>query len=204
VRYLVRGTELDRLKSVLKAGSVYRRQDLVHLSSNVDRHLALLVQDGTLKRLNQGLYTCPAKTAFGEAPADEMALLRSFLREDHFVVYSPNSFNGLGLGTTQLYNQRVVFNRKRHGQYTVGNRSYLFLRWREAPKHLTAEFLVVALLNRLDELAEDREEVLFRLRSKLRELNLKRLNHAAKHYGTYSTQLKLRQLLRERREPHVG
>ena len=199
----MRATEFNKLKSAFKSGVVYRREDLVSLSTNVDRYLARLVQDGTLKRLNRGLYACPLKTAFGEAPPDESSLLRSFLRDDHFVVYSPNSFNGLGLGMTQLYNQRLVFNRKRHGAHTVGGRSYLFFRWREAPKELTQEFLLVALLNQLTELAEDGKAVLSRLSTRLAQFDLRRVKYAAKHYGTYSTQLKLRKLLNSEQERHA-
>src|SRR5689334_21671962 len=113
----MRTSVLHRLRAALEPGAVYRRQDLAHLSSNVDRHLALLVQQGELTRLNHGLYSCPNKTAFGEVPPDEYSLLRAFLKDDHFVAFSPNAFNRLELGTTQLYNQRVVFNRKRHGEY---------------------------------------------------------------------------------------
>jgi hypothetical protein len=70
----------------------------------------------------------------------------------------------LGLGTTQLYNSRVVFNRKRVGEFQLGSRTYEFHRWREAPRSLTQEFLVVALLNRLNDLAEDRKQLLSRLK----------------------------------------
>ena len=64
-------------------------------------------------------------------------------------------FNSLGLGTTQLYDKKIVFNRKRHGEMKLGNRTYFFHRWREAPKSLSREFLLVEMLNRINELAED-------------------------------------------------
>ncbi len=187
-------TTLDELKAALRPGQVFRRGDLVRLSSNVDRHLAALVKEGRVKKVGQGLYVCPQETPFGAAPPDEEALLRSFLRDDRFVVYSPNLFNGLGLGSTQLYNRRWVFNRKRFGEHRVGGRTYFFHRWREAPKKLSPEFLVVEFLNRLDDLAEDREQMLTRLEEKLTQFNEKKLKYAADHYGTYSTQLKLQRL----------
>lgn len=191
----MRATELHKMKASLRPGAVYRRQDLAHLSSNVDRHLAALLKEGVLRRLNQGLYSCPEKTAFGDAPPDERALLRAFLRDDNFVVYSPNAFNSLGLGTTQLYNVRLVFNRKRHGDFLLGGRTYRFFRWREAPRQLTQEFLVVELVNRLDELVEDRDELLAALKKHLPRFDSRKLLYAARHYGTYSTQLKLGRLL---------
>lgn len=191
-----RAHTLDQLKRTLVPGQSYRRADFAKLSSNVDRHLARLVTDGFLKKLSPGMYVAPRTTAFGEAPPEESSLLRTFLKDDHFVVYSPSQFNSLELGTTQLYNQRVVFNRKRVGDFTLGGRSYTFHRWREAPKAVTLEFLVVELLNRLQELAEDREQVLNHLRQKLPTFNSRRLKHASAHYGTISTQKKLEGLMK--------
>ena len=188
---------LNKLKESLVPGQVYRRADLAFLSSNVDRHLAKLIAEGCLKKLSQGMYIAPKATAFGEAPPDADSLLRTFLKDDHFVVYGPSQFNSLGLGTTQLYNRLVVFNRKRVGEFKLGARTYSFHRWREAPKQLTPEFLVVELLNRLDELAEDRNQVVDRLKGKLKELSIRKLLYAATHYGTLSTQKKLELLLSE-------
>jgi hypothetical protein len=118
---------LKKLKQILKLGCVYRRANLAEFSSNVDRHLARLVAEGHLKKLSHGLYMAPKLTAFGEAPPEDDALLRTFLKDDHFVVYSPNQFNSLGLGTTQLYNRLIVFNRKRVGEFTLDGRTYCFI-----------------------------------------------------------------------------
>jgi hypothetical protein len=186
---------LKRLTDSLVPGQVYRRADLAKLSSNIDRHLASLLKQGVLNKLSRGLYAVPRTTAFGEGLPEESSLLRSFLKDDHFVVYSPSNFNALELGTTQLYNQRVVFNRKRVGEFSLGGRTYDFRRWRESPKTLTMEFLVVELLNRLDELPEDRGQVLERLQTKLGELNHRKLTYAASHYGTLSTQKRLQVLM---------
>lgn len=145
----MRQTEtLSKLKNLLVPGQVYRRADLAPYSANVDRHLAKLVAEGTLKKLSQGLYAAPKITDFGEAPPDVESLLKSFLKDDHFVVYGPSQFNSLGLGTTQLYDRLIVFNRKRVGEFTFGERTYSFHRWREAPKQVTPEFLVVELLSK--------------------------------------------------------
>jgi hypothetical protein len=186
---------LDKLKSSLVPGQVYRRADLAALSSNIDRHLTWLVSEGRLKKLSQGLYMAPKETSFGEALPDADSLLRAFLKDDHFVVYGPSQFNSLGLSTTQLYNKLIVFNRKRVGEFHLGGRTYTFHRWREAPKQLTPEFLVVELLNRLDELAEDRDQVVDRLKGKIAGFNRRKLNYAAAHYGTLSTQKKLEALI---------
>jgi len=60
--------------------------------------------------LSQGL-------RFGQVPPDERKLARTFLKEDGFLLTSPNACNTLGLGTTQLYNTRVVHNHKRYGRF---------------------------------------------------------------------------------------
>lgn len=186
-----------QMKSSLVPGKVYRRASFTKMSSNVDRNLAKLVKDGQLKRLSKGLYMAPKKTTFGDALPDEHSLLKNFLNDDHFVVFSPNQFNALGLGTTQLYNQTVVFNRKRVGEFCFGGRTYYFHRWREAPKKLTLEFLVVQMLNRLDSLAEDKNMVLLNLSKKLNNYNTIKLLYNANHYGTMSTQKLLNNMLEE-------
>ena len=191
---------LDKVKLHLVPGRTYRRSDLAELSSNIDRHLQTLVSEGYLKKLSVGLYAAPRETAFGAALPEEDSLLRAFLKDDHFVVYSPSQFNTLGLGSTQLYNTRVVFNRKRTGNLVVGGRNYTFRLWREAPKTLTKEFLVVELLNCINELAEDRTLLLKNLRTKLSEMDTTKLNRAAKHFGTISTQKKLKALLQKKEE----
>lgn len=200
---------IEHLKGYLAPGQVYRRKDLASFTSSVDRHLAQLVEEGCLKKLSQGLYMAPKSTSFGEAPPDVSSLLKAFLKDDHFVVYSLGQFNTLGLGTTQLYNQLIVFNRKRVGEYSFGGQTYTFHRWREAPKELSIEFLVVELINRLDLLAEDRLQVLKRLKERFCELNLNRrkLLYAASHYGTISTQKNVEELMKELKDlghtPHT-
>ena len=189
---------LNRIRASLIPGQVYRRSDLLKLSSSIDRQLAVLVAEGKLKKLAQGLYAVPRSTPFGDAPPEPEALLPTFLKDDHFVVYGPSQFNALGLGTTQLYNRLVVFNRKRVGEFTLGGRKFWFHRWREAPKRLTPEFLVVELLNRLNELSEDRVQILERLQSKLHEFQARKLRYAATHYGTVSTRNTLRKLMEKR------
>ncbi|MGZ3745451.1 MAG: hypothetical protein ACXWRA_16755 [Pseudobdellovibrionaceae bacterium] len=184
------------MRNHLVPGHSYRRSDLAAFTSNVDRHLQTLVSEGSLKKLSPGLYLAPKATVFGESLPDEHSLLRTFLKDDHFVVYSLSQFNSLGLGSTQLYNTRVVFNRKRTGERTVGGRTYVFRLWREAPKSLSQEFLVIELLNRLSELAEDRDLLLENLKSKISEFNLIKLSRDVKRFGTLSAQKRFKELLR--------
>lgn len=175
--------KLRELKKHLRRGAVYRRADLEQWSHAVDRHLAELVREGTLQKLSHGLYYYPKETAFGYAPPDEAALVRSFLKDDAFLLTSPNAYNTLGVGTTQLYNKRVVYNHKRHGVFELGGRTFYFHTKPRFPKKLTPEFLLVDLVNNLDGLAEDPKEVLANVDDRAREMDVKKLGQAVKAYG---------------------
>ena len=93
---------VDAFKKKLKKGTIYRRRDLAPLTSSVDRHVHGLVQDGTLQILSPGLFYYPKESVFGKTPPDGNDLVRTFLKDDHFLLTSPNLFNSLGVGTTQL------------------------------------------------------------------------------------------------------
>jgi hypothetical protein len=175
--------QLDELKKHLKRGRVYRRDDLMKWSKSVDRHLEELTTEGTLQKLSQGLYYFPKESAFGKTPPDEAELVRSFLRDDRFLLTSPNAYNGLGVGTTQLYNQRTVYNHKRHGEFKLGNRKFNFRIKPHFPKKETEEFLLVDLVNNLETLAEDQSEVLKNVAIKVRQMNTKKLKNALSEYG---------------------
>ncbi|HLZ42566.1 MAG TPA: hypothetical protein VKQ11_16475 [Candidatus Sulfotelmatobacter sp.] len=185
---------LEQLKRHLRPGRVYRRGALLSWSQGIDRHLKELTIDGTLQKLRTGLYYCPRKFEFGEAPADEHELVKAFLRTDRFVVTSPNAYNQLGLGTTQLYNKRVVYNQKRHGTFRFGNRLVTFERRSNIPRQLTPEFLLVDLVNELDQLAEDQDAILSRVRRKAKEMNAKKLSRAVSLYGKARTRKRFREI----------
>jgi hypothetical protein len=160
---------LEELKKHLKQGQVYRRSDLEQWSKAVDRHLKQLVNDGTLQKLAQGLYYYPMKASFGNVPPEDEKLVSAFLKSDDFLLTSPNYYNSLGVGTTQLYNKRTVYNHKRHGQFTLGGKVFDFHLKHKFPKELSEEFLLVDLLNNLNKLAEDRENVLETVKAKVLE-----------------------------------
>jgi hypothetical protein len=178
---------LEQLKRHLRPGRVYRRADLAQWSKSVDRHARELVDQGVLQKLRNGLYYYPKASAFGRVPPDEKELVRTFLKEDDFLLTSPNAYNSLGVGTTQLYNSRVVYNHKRHGRFTLGGKPFEFRRKPRFPKQLTEEFLLVDLLNNLSELAEDPAAVRERAQAKAKELNPDRLRRAARDYGKVAT-----------------
>jgi hypothetical protein len=181
------------LADELKAGHVYRREDLARLSNAVDRHLRQLVSMGKLQKLAQGLYHAPKQSNFGPLPPADDQVVKGFLRDKEFLVFSPSSYNAVGLGTTQLYNRTLVYNHKRHGVFRLGNRQFDFRVKPRFPKKLSREFLYVDLLNNLEELAEDRDVVLSQARSKLGSFDIDRLQEAVENYGNMTTRKRFRE-----------
>jgi len=154
----------------------------------VDRDLETLVKKGSLQKLAGGLYYKPAMSAFGALPPYDNDLVRCFLREDRFLLYSWHQYNALGLGLTQLYNRMVVLNHKRHGVFKLGNKEFDFRRSnRGFPNKLTPEFLLVDLVNNLNELAEDTSSVKDRIKNNLSQYDENKLLLMAKKYGKVGT-----------------
>jgi hypothetical protein len=184
ILYVVCMRKLQALKQHLRPGEVYRREDLAQWSNAVDRHLKQLLASGALTKLAGGLYYCPKRTVYGDAPADDSKLVETFLRDHRFLVASPNAYNALGVGTTQLYNETVVYNRKRHGRFALGGRVFDFRVKSDFPKTLSREFLLVDLVNNLDRLPENQERVLERVKEKVAAYDASRLRRVARDYGT--------------------
>jgi hypothetical protein len=176
-----------RVASAVRPGRVYRREDLAPFSAAVDRHLQELVSAGRLTKLARGLYYAPRESAFGVVPPADEDLVSAFLRDRDFLLFSPSAYNAAGLGTTQLYNATWVYNRKRHGVFTLGNRQYDFRVKPRFPKRLSDEFLFVDALNNLGELAEDEQAVLARARQRAREMDGTKLRRALEQFGLVAT-----------------
>lgn len=188
--------QLDLLKRALRPGSVYRRADLQQWSKSVDRHLQELVKEGTLEKLSGGLYYVPVQSTFGKVPAEEHALIEAFLKDSHFLITSPSEYNALGVGTTQLYNTRFVYNHKRHGEFKLGNRSFQFVRKPYVPNKVTSEFLLVDLVNNLEQLAEDQSVVMGKVKEKAREMDPVSLRKMANKFGKVRTRKFFNSLLK--------
>ncbi len=179
--------KLEQLKRHLKPGQAYRRADLARWSTSVDRHLKELVESGTLRKLSGGLYAYPKETAFGPAPASDKDVVKAYLKGDQFLLASPNAYNSLGVGTTQLYDRTVVYNHKQHGERQLGNRKFVFRMKPRFPKSLTKEFLLVDLVNNVDQLAEAKDEVLKRVMERAAASDSPRLRRAVREYGNERT-----------------
>ncbi len=194
---------LKELKRHLKQGQVYRRSDLAQWSNAVDRHVKQLVEEGTLQKLAQGLYYYPMKASFGNVPPADEKLVGAFLKSEDFLLTTPNLYNSLGVGTTQLYNKRVVYNHKRHGQFVLGGKQFDFRLKHKFPKNLSEEFLLVDLLNNLNELAEDREEVVKSVKVKVLEESESRMKRTVNEYAGERTKSLFNQWLSEESLAHA-
>lgn len=186
---------LANFKKRLRAGKVYRRDELAKVSTSIDRHLAESVAEGSLQKLAQGLYYAPKNTAFGIVPPDEDQLIKAFLKDDDYLITSPNYYNVLGLGSTQLYNTKRIYNHKRHEDIKLGNRVYEFRRKPKFPKKLTQEYMVIDLLNNLETLAEDKQAIASTLQSKIKNYNPKELLRNADKYGTIAVKKLIQEIV---------
>jgi hypothetical protein len=176
-------SQLATLKEHLMPGHVYRRQDLSQWSTSVDRHLQELVRDGDLSKVAPGIYYAPRTTVFGKVPADDRLLVETFLKDERFLMFSPNEYNKLGVGTTQLYNKTYVYNRKRHGDFRLGNRMFSFVRKNHYPAVLSSEFLLVDLVDHIERVAEDSQEVLRRVGKRAQGMPLNSMLENVRQYG---------------------
>ena len=192
---------LNELKRRLRPGQVYRRRDLARWSNAVDRHLRQLVDEGRLEKVSGGVYMAPRKTRFGTAPASPEKLVETFLGDDKFLMISPNAYNGLGVGTTQLYNELVVYNRKRDGRMKLDGRTYDFRRRPAFPAKLSEEVLLVDLLHNLDRLAEDKAAVLPRALARARDMDRSRLAKAVREYDSARVRRLLEPVLADAPQP---
>ncbi len=195
---------LEQLKRHLKPGTVYRRSDLAQWSRSVDRHARELVEAGVLKKLQNGLYYYPRQSSFGPVPAEDEQLVRTFLKDDEFLLTSPNAYNRLGVGTTQLHNMRVVYNHKRHGVFQLGGRTFDFRRKYKFPRRATEEFLLVDLMNNLDRLPEDQAMLRTRVRSRARQMEPRKLKLAVKRYANVATRKYFEAVLNETETAYVA
>jgi hypothetical protein len=176
-------TALQEIRVHLNPGQVYRRADLEKWSHAVDRHLSQLQKEKALFKLSGGIYYCPKESPFGPVPPNDHELVKAFLKDDRFLLTTPNAYNSLGVGTTQLYNETVVYNHKRHGIFKLGVRSFRFVLKHHFPSSLCDEFLLVDLVNHIDQLAENRERVLSLVKTKAQSMNQKHLKDAILNYG---------------------
>jgi hypothetical protein len=173
----------EKLKNSMRIGQVYRRKDLEDFSTALDRDLKTLVARKEVQKVAGGLYYRPRKNSFGFTPPNDRDLVRTFLKTNDFLLTSYNYFNQLGLGLTQVYNNYVVYNHKRSGNFSLGGKRFKFRVVPAYPSKMNKEFLLVDLLNNLKYLPDNTELVLRNLNARLSEFDQKRVLKYVHRYG---------------------
>lgn len=188
---------MNTLFQHIKQGEVYRRSDLEYYSTAIDRQLAQLIKVGKLVKLNQGLYYAPMQSKFGVVPPDDHLLVERFLKDEDFLLISPNVFNTLGLGLTQLYNTMWVYNHKRNGEFILNGKSFNFKLKNSFPQKITREYLLVDLLNNFESLAEDKKSVVDKLTRNVISFNIDALMKATQQYGNGTSKRIIKLIVRK-------
>ena len=156
----------------LTPGQVYRTRDLAQWGQNAPRLAQRLVREGLLRRLRQGVYEAPLQTRFGPSPAADAELVRAFLGTDDFLFTGSPAWNALGLGATGVQAVTVVYNKKRTGEFKLGNRTFQFRRVAFPSTQLPSEWFAVDLLRHHADAGVGREQVLSALVGAVRDKRL--------------------------------
>ncbi len=173
----------EKIKNFMEIGRVYRRQDLAGVSTAVDRDLKTLVDSGEVRKLGCGLYGRSKKNTLGAESSDHQQLVRAFLKTDDFLLTSYDYFTQLGVGLARRYDQKIVYNHKRSGDFTLGGQRFQFRVIRAYPKTLSKEYLLLDLLNHIKVFRGEGGRVLKNLKSHLGEFDLKKLASCLERYG---------------------
>lgn len=172
----------------LVPGRIYRTREFAAWSRNASRLIRQLAARGQLRELAHGIYLHPRIGRFGETQPDDDALMRAFLDGAPFVFTGPARWNPLGLGTTAVFASPLVYNGKRSGTFTLGNRRFV-LRRVAFPDSPPAEWFVVDLFEHAAQAGTTRELLAMALRQRLSEgrFDRTRLRAMAERYGSRRT-----------------
>ncbi|MDF1561991.1 MAG: hypothetical protein P1V51_03045 [Deltaproteobacteria bacterium] len=175
-------------KPELEPGRAYRTRELRRWSANPTRLARRLVREGVLREAAHGLFYAPVPSRFGPAPVDDEELLRAFLEGDRFVITGPPRWNSLGLGSTAMFAETLVYNTRRTDELVFDGRPFR-LRRVYFPDKPTPEWFVVDLLQHHELAGVSPEELEARLKATIREgrWDVEHLVEMAEAYGTKAT-----------------
>ncbi len=91
----------------------------------------------------------PIPSRFGPAPPAEEKILRAFFGGSPFLISGPSKWNVLGLGSTSLFAETLVYNTKRSGRFLFAGQWYL-LRRVLFPDDPSPEYFVIDLFQQHD------------------------------------------------------
>lgn len=138
--------------------------------------------------LAHGLFVHPKRSQFGTVPPRDQDLLSAFLDDTPFVFTGPDRWNALGLGTTAVFAEPLVYNHKRSGRFVLGGRAFQ-LRRVAFPTSPTPEWYVVDLLEHADQAGAAQSDVVNALTRalKLGRFDRDGLQRNTARYGTRAT-----------------
>lgn len=173
----------------LEPGRVYRTRELAMWSANAPRLARRLVDEGALVPLAHGLFAHLRPSRFGPVPPRDEEIMRAFLDGGPFVFTGPERWNALGFGTTAVFAVPLVYNTKRSGTFTFGNRRFV-LRRVAFPENPPAEWFVVDLFEHADQAAASPTDLAMALERALAQgrFDRDRLLELARRYGSRVTQ----------------
>jgi len=179
---------MDPKEFRLRPGGVYRTADLKGGDSNRTRWARRLVRQGRLRELRPGLYLAPKDSAWGSLPADGATLMKAFLKGGPFVFTGTMYWNALGLGSTSVSPEVLVYNTKRSGVFELSGRRFR-LRRVSFPRKPSPEWYAVDLLENYELSGVDLEVLEQGLARALRArtLHAKAMLQMAEDYGTLRT-----------------
>jgi hypothetical protein len=180
----------------LVPGRVYRTRDLRRWGANASRLAKRLEQSGELLPLAHGLFAHPKRGRFGDVPPGDDEVMRAFLDDTPFVFTGPDRWNALGLGTTAVFAEPLVYNQKRSGRFVLGGRAFQ-LRRVAFPEVPTSEWYVVDLLEHADQAGAARSDVMNALARALEagRFDRERLRTTAARYASRATRVLLDSVL---------
>ncbi len=191
---------LEYFLDFMKPGQLYGLDDLSQVSRNPSRDLKKLLDSSLLVKAAPGLYYKPKMLGELKVPANKHDLVKKFLgvKSGTFHLRNLSDFNTLRLGTTQHSKKVYVYNKKRSGEITLDGRLYDF-RVRKFPKKPTPEYLLVDMLNSMNELGEEPKKLLENLKRRLpgMELDKDRLLETSEKYGASWVKMFFRKMERE-------
>ena len=175
-------------KPDLEPGRVYRTRDLAAWGANATRLARRLMRTGHLVQLGHGLYAHPRTGRFGAVPPSDEEVVRAFLDGGPFVITGPERWNTLGLGATALFARPLVYNTKRTGEFSFGNRRLRFRRVAFPPEP-TAEWFVVDLIEHAEQAGVARATLASGLAAAMSRgrFDRERLLDMARKFGTRRT-----------------